>query len=80
MQASNEHPLFVPRRFNSYTAYSIGCFIVWGALWVILVITAPSRTLHTVLLVFLGWVIGWTSASIARLVYPPPRRRATRRP
>jgi hypothetical protein len=24
--------------------------------------------------VFLGWVIGWISATIARAVYPAPRR------
>jgi hypothetical protein len=28
-------------------------------------------------LVFGGWVIGWTSATIARYIYPPPK---TRRP
>jgi hypothetical protein len=26
--------------------------------------------------VFGGWVIGWLSATIARIVYPPPKRHA----
>lgn len=75
MPASDGHPLFRPRRFNSYKAYSIGCSIVWGVLWVIVGFVASPDTRHNVLLLFFGWVIGWTSASIARLVYPPPNKR-----
>jgi hypothetical protein len=26
-------------------------------------------------LTFAGWVLGWTSATIARYVYPPPKSR-----
>ena len=78
MQASDEHSPFRPRRFNSYKAYSIGCVIAWGVVWVVCAIAASSETRHNVLLLFLGWVIGWTSASIARVVYPPPNRRRTR--
>jgi hypothetical protein len=29
---------------------------------------------HAVIFVFLGWWIGWLSATIARSVYPPPKR------
>ncbi|HEX4721001.1 MAG TPA: hypothetical protein VH333_00705 [Pseudonocardiaceae bacterium] len=29
---------------------------------------------RTVLLVFLGFCIGWVSTTIARFVYPPPKR------
>jgi hypothetical protein len=75
MQASDGHPLYGPRRFNSYKAYSIGCFIVWGVLLVIFSLTATSHTFHDVLIGFGGWALGWTSASIARLVYPPPKQR-----
>jgi hypothetical protein len=78
MQASDGHPLFRPRRPNSYKAYSIGCFVVWGLLLAIFTVTATSQTLHNVLIGFVGWVIGWTSASIARLVYPPPNSRGLR--
>jgi hypothetical protein len=77
VQASDGDPLFRPRRFNSYTAYSIGCFIVWAAILAISAIVATSQTFHNVLVGFAGWVLGWTSASIARLVYPPPKRRGT---
>jgi hypothetical protein len=28
-----------------------------------------------ILLVFAGWAIGWLSATIARVVYPPPKSR-----
>jgi hypothetical protein len=33
------------------------------------------HTFHTVLIVFGGWMIGWTSATIARWFYPPPKAR-----
>jgi acid phosphatase family membrane protein YuiD len=35
---------------------------------------ADSVTGHKFVLVFSGWVIGWLSATIARAVYPPPKR------
>lgn len=54
----------------SYTAYSIGCFIVWA---VILIARTGSKR-HDVFLVFCGWAIGWLSATIGRAVYPPPKR------
>jgi hypothetical protein len=61
-------------RFNTYTAYSIGCAIVW-AVGLALVATAGTKhTADNVLLVFAGWALGWTSATIARYVYPPPKR------
>jgi len=58
---------------RSYAAYSISCAIVWA---VILVVVGRNHrsSLHTYLLVFGGWVTGWTSATIARSVYPPPTR------
>jgi hypothetical protein len=61
-------------RLNSYTAYSIGSAIVWIVLIAIGVATGKSSTQHTVLFVILGWAIGWTSATIARYVYPPPKK------
>jgi hypothetical protein len=30
--------------------------------------------------IFFGTVIGWTSAAIARVVYPPPKKRQTASP
>ena len=34
---------------------------------------ASPATVHRVGYVFAGWVIGWATATIARLVYPAPR-------
>jgi hypothetical protein len=33
-----------------------------------------TSTEHSVLYVILGWALGWTSATIARYVYPPPKK------
>jgi hypothetical protein len=61
-------------RLRTYTAYSIGCAIVWIVLIVVGVETGKTSTRHTVLYVICGWAIGWTSATIARYVYPPPKK------
>ena len=61
-------------RLRTYTAYSIGCAIVWIMLIAIGVATGKTSTQHTVLFVILGWALGWTSATIARYVYPPPKK------
>ena len=65
---------------RSYTTYSIGCAVVWGVIWIVVGVKADESTRHTFLLVFAGWVIGWVSATIARAVYPPPRRAVVGRP
>ena len=62
------------RRFHNYTAYSVGCAIVWAVILAGVLSTADSVTRHKFVLVFAGWVIGWLSATIARSVYPPPKR------
>jgi ABC-type Fe3+-siderophore transport system permease subunit len=61
------------RRFTNYWVYSIGFAIAWG---IILAIVSASRRdqFHTFLLVFAGASIAWVSGTIARYVYPPPRR------
>ena len=60
-------------RRHTYTAYSIGCVGVWG---VILLAARPldSQTRNTLRLVCSGWWMGWTSATIARIVYPQPKQ------
>jgi len=60
---------------RTYTAYSFGCAIVWAVIWIFVGTRADDKTRHVVLLSFIGWVSGWTSATIARAVYPPPRQR-----
>ena len=59
---------------NTATAYSIASAIVWIVLIAIGVALGKTSTQHTVLFVILGWAIGWTSATIARYVYPPPKK------
>jgi hypothetical protein len=65
-------------RLNTYTAYGIGCAAVWA---VILIVTqrrterrTDSQVRNTIRLIGAGWWLGWTSASIARVVYPPPKK------
>ena len=62
------------RRLNTYTGYSIGAGLVWTAILIAVTATANSGTRDKVLLVMGGWAIGWLSATIARAVYPPPKR------
>jgi hypothetical protein len=63
---------------KTYTNYSIGCFVVWAVLLAVVESAAVNTTRHNVLLVFAGWVIAWASTTIARFVYPPPRKWTTR--
>jgi hypothetical protein len=62
-------------RLNTYTAYGIGCAAVWAVILVVTRRRTDSQTRNTIRLMCLGWWIGWTSATIARVVYPPPKRR-----
>jgi flagellar biosynthesis protein FliR len=62
-------------RTRTYTAYGIGCAVVWAVLLAVAAAKASNHSMHTILLVFYGWVIGWVSATIARFVYPPPKSR-----
>ena len=56
----------------TYTAYSIGCGIAWAIVWPIVGARRPQDR-PRVLLFFAGWLAGWTSATIARYVYAPPK-------
>jgi len=61
-------------RYRNYWIYSAGLAIVWAiALLLALTIGGPQKA-QTFLLVFLGFCICWVSATIARYVYPPPKR------
>lgn len=62
-------------RLETYTAYSVGCAIVWAIILLGLIVAGKSDKLRTVLPVCGGWWIGWTSATIARYGYPPPKSR-----
>ncbi len=60
-------------RLNTYTSYSIGCAGVWGAILLLAERRLDSQTRDTLRLVCGGWWIGWTSATIARAGFPPPK-------
>jgi hypothetical protein len=64
-------------RLHSYKAYTVGCGVVWAVILLVVGTQASSDTRKTIFLVFGGWVIGWTSATIARSVYPPPGRKSS---
>jgi hypothetical protein len=61
-------------RYRTYTAYSIGVGVVWAVILVLVSVFAAAGTRHTIFVVFGGFVVGWLSATIARLVYPPPKK------
>ena len=61
-------------RMRTYTAYSIAVGIVWAVLLVLSFAFASASKWHNILIVFAGFVIGWLSATIARYVYPPPKK------
>jgi hypothetical protein len=56
-----------------YLGFSVACAAAWAVVWILLVTLASTKTVHSVSFVFLGWLIGWLTATIARFVYPAPR-------
>lgn len=58
---------------KTYTAYSIGCAVAWAVILTVVASEANKDTVHTFILVSIGWGIGWLSATIARAVNPPPK-------
>jgi hypothetical protein len=63
---------------RTYVGYSIACAIVWAVILATVWTQAGDATRHTFAVFFGGWAIGWLSASIARVVYPPPKPRSLR--
>jgi len=64
-------------KMRTYTAYRIPRPL-WHRLGGDMDLRGDSggrRNRHFAWLSFAGWVSGWTSATIARAVYPPPRQR-----
>jgi hypothetical protein len=53
MTASRGHPFLRPGFLNSYTGYSIGCFITWAVLLTVLEVTGKRDTLDKVFSVLL---------------------------
>ena len=68
----------VRARLSSYTAYSIGCAAVWAAILLAAQRLPDDKTRKAMQLGCAAWWSGWTSATIARLVYPPPKKAGRR--
>lgn len=58
---------------NTYTAYGIGCAAVWSVIVLLARRRLDPQTSKALRLVCGGWWMGWTSATIARIAYPPPK-------
>jgi hypothetical protein len=61
-------------RLNTYTSYSVGCAAVWGVILAVARRRLDPRIWNALRLVSTGWWSGWTSATIARAAYPPPKK------
>ena len=61
------------RAYSSRPRVGIGAVLV---IVLAIVASVESYDLHTFLLVFAGFAIGWVSGTIARYVYPPPQKSA----
>lgn len=58
---------------RNYWVYSLGTAVVWAVILGIVAGRDRSK-LDTFLSVFGGFAIAWVSGTIARYVYPPPKK------
>ncbi len=61
-------------RFRNFWTYSVGLAIAWVIALILILLIRGSEQAQRALLVFYGYCIGWVSTTIARYVYPPPKR------
>ncbi|MEZ2390703.1 hypothetical protein AB6813_14395 [bacterium RCC_150] len=61
-------------RFRNYWIYSAGLAVVWAVLLMLVFTTRGPAVGQTFVLIFAGFSIGWVTTTIARFVYPPPKR------
>lgn len=61
-------------RYRSYTVYGIGVGMVWAVLLLVASRSDSDSKRDNIAMVFEGFAIGWLSATIARFVYPPPKK------
>jgi hypothetical protein len=59
---------------NTYTGYSIGCAIVWAVILAVAQRRLDSEKRKQLQMACAAWWSGWTSATIARVGYPPPKK------
>ncbi len=64
-------------RFRNYWIYSAGLVVAWAVVLTLAFTIRGWVDLEHVLWVFFGFCIGWVSTTIARYVYPPPKRWGT---
>ncbi|MBV6702731.1 hypothetical protein KV557_37500 [Kitasatospora aureofaciens] len=62
------------RRYRNYWVYSCGLGVAWAVVLGLTAVLRGESALRRALLVFGGFCIGWVSTTIARYVYPPPKR------
>ena len=61
-------------RYRNYWVYSIGLAVAWAIVLLLARVVGGPDKAQIFLLVFGGFFIGWVSTTIARYVYPPPKR------
>jgi hypothetical protein len=59
---------------RTYKRYGTACAVVWLVVLAVTTRSADPDKQRTIRVVCGGWWLGWLSATIARHVYPPPRR------
>ena len=70
---ANPRTTRVSARLNTYTGYSISCAAVWAGILAVARRRLDPPARNTLWLACGGWWSGWTSATIARVSYPPPK-------
>jgi hypothetical protein len=61
-------------RCRNYWCYSAGSAIAWAVCIILVRMIYGKESMQPILLVFFGWCICWVSETIARYIYPPPKR------
>ncbi len=59
---------------RNYWIYSAGLALAWAVVLIVTHLTRGEDGMRATLPVFGGFCIGWVSTTIARYVYPPPKR------
>jgi hypothetical protein len=67
-------PTRIRTGLNTYAGYSIGCAGVWAVILAVAQGRLDPQTRNTLRLACSGWWMGWTSATIARVSFPPPKK------
>ena len=67
-------------RFRNYWAYSIGSAIAWAIAFQLVRALKGRESAQSLRFVIYGWCICWVSETIARYIYPPPKRWLSNQP